>query len=72
MRVWETTRRIVKERYEQQGIRQGFLARKCGFTEKDFSLIVNGKKPITDEVIDKLCVGLGVAPNELLGWTDTA
>lgn len=67
MRTWETMRTIVKERSKTQGVTQRFLAGQCGFDEKAFSLIINGRKPITDIIIQKFCTGMNVTPNNLFG-----
>lgn len=72
METWEQMRTIVKQRMDDQGTKQKFLAKKCGFTEKDFSLLLNGRKTITETDIKKFCLGMGVCPNDLVKLDDTA
>jgi transcriptional regulator with XRE-family HTH domain len=67
MEVWKKMREIVKEKSEKQGIRQGFIADQCNVSAKELSLIINGRKPITDTIIQKFCAGTGVSPNDLFG-----
>ncbi len=72
VRVYERMRAIVRSRKETQGQTQKFLARKCGFSEKNFSMIINGRKPISDIDVGKFCTGMDVTPNEVYGYSDTA
>ena len=39
---------------------------------KRFSDILCGRKRITDADIIKLCEGLGISPNDLFGYNETA
>lgn len=65
MKTWEIMNLIVKTRCKQNQIQQKELAITCGYTEKRFSMLINGRKPITDEDIEKFCSGMSVCPNDL-------
>jgi plasmid maintenance system antidote protein VapI len=56
---------------KETGIKQGFLARKCGYDQKQFSSLINGHKTVTDNDILKFCKGFGVTPDSILCLTDT-
>jgi len=56
---------IVKDRKKNRGQLQKFLAEKCGYDEKTFSMLINGRKLVTDVDIDKFCRGMEVSPNDL-------
>ena len=65
MESWEYMNRIVKKCRNENGQMQKFLADKCGYDEKTFSLLINGRKPILDVDIKKFFHGMGVTPNDL-------
>jgi len=65
LEVWEVMRSIVKAKMESDGIKQKFIAKKCGYGAKAFSMLINGHTVITDEDIEKFCFGACVCPNEL-------
>lgn len=55
----------VKRILEERGLKQKKAAELCGYTQKTFNAMVNGRKAIkTDDVI-ALCNGLQVSPNDL-------
>lgn len=58
----------IKEISLKTGLKQYIVAERCGYTAKTFSTIVNGRKPITDEDVIKICIGLETTPNILLGY----
>lgn len=68
MKTYERLRVIVQE----TGCKHKELAEKCGYNSVDFSRILNGRKPILDSDIIKLCKGLDIRPNILLGFDETA
>lgn len=68
MTIANTVKRIVK----RSELKQKVIAERCGYTEKQFSSVINGRKLITAEDIVKLCNGLGITPNELYGFEETA
>ena len=65
MRVQDRMKEIVKEMSVNQGIKQKYIAQKCGFTEKELSYLINGKKTARDTDIEKFCYGLSLSPNDL-------
>lgn len=70
MNVRENMHCIVKKRCEESGTKQKYWAEKCRFTEVEFSQLLNGhKRIITDVDIEKFCIGLGVSPNDLFGYS---
>jgi transcriptional regulator with XRE-family HTH domain len=50
---------------------QGRLARATGIHQSYISLIENGERPLTDDVLQKICVALGCKPEELTKWQQT-
>lgn len=55
----------IKKIIDQSGLKQKFVAEKSGFSENDFSLMVNGNKVIRAEYLPQIAAALGVAINEL-------
>lgn len=60
----------IKQISLKTGLKQYIIAEKCGYTPKTFSTIVNGRKPITDEDVIKISIGLETTPNVLLGYEE--
>lgn len=59
----------IKGVIKQKGLKQKNVAEKAGFSEKEFSAILNNRRIIrVDEVMD-IANALGVTPNELYGIT---
>lgn len=54
---------IVMER----GLKQGVVAERAGFSPKEFSDMLNGRRIIKVSDILKIATVLGVTPNELFG-----
>lgn len=65
--VAENTKRIIKKK----GLKQGFVGRMAGYSDKQFSDLLNGKKTMTDEHIVKIAKVLEVTANELFNQTDS-
>ena len=65
MEVWEAMRSFVRREMGNNGVKQKFLAKKCGYGEVGFSLLINGNKTITGADIEKFCAGMGICPNDL-------
>ena len=55
---------VVKAYMEAHGIKQIFVAKKCGWTAQRLSNVLNGKSPLTVEDYKALCKCIGV-PYEL-------
>lgn len=62
MRTYENIKNISKN----TGLKQYIIAERCGYDAKTFSQLVNGRKPITENDIVKICRGLNVTPNDLI------
>lgn len=60
----------LKKLREQKKMSQGKLAELSGISQNYISNIETGKHEATEGVIIKLCQGLEVDPNTLLGWED--
>jgi hypothetical protein len=66
MQTWEKMRAVVKKRMSDEGIKQKFIAEKCGFDEKTFCLMIAGKKVITGADIEQFCYGMGIQFTDVL------
>lgn len=56
MSIAESVRSYIKER----GIKQNFIAEKCGWSKQKTSSIVRGKKKMTAEELANICDAVGV------------
>lgn len=68
MKTYERLKTFVHE----TGIKHYVLAKRCGYSAREFSLLINGKKPILDKDILILCKALNISPNDLLGFDESA
>lgn len=59
--VAENTRRIINER----GLKNNAIAKKAGFSEKQFSAILTHRRVIKDVDVIAIANALEVTPNEL-------
>lgn len=59
--------RVVRDK----GIKQTYVAEKAGYTSKEFSDMMNGRRLIRVCDIPKLALALGVTPNDLLAPLET-
>ena len=57
----------VKAIIKQKGLKQKTVAHEAGFTEQQFSDLLNGRKIFTAEHILPITKALKVSPNELFG-----
>lgn len=64
--VVENTRRIIA----QKGLKNGAVAARAGYTEKQFSAILCRRRAVRDTDIIAISEALEVTPNELLGFTN--
>lgn len=55
----------IKNILNEKGLKQGFVAEKAGFTDQQFSNILNFRKQLKVEHIPRIAYGLGVEPNEI-------
>ena len=56
-------RRII----DNKGLKQKHVAYLCGYTENQFSNMLNGRKKIDTVDLYKISIGLKTTPNELMG-----
>lgn len=54
----------------KRGMKQGAVAEKAGFSPREFSDMLNGRRIIKVSDILKIAYVLGVTPNELFGVDD--
>lgn len=66
--VIENIKTIIKE----NGLKQRYVAEKAGFTESEFSNMLNGRKMFRTEYVTLVCNALGVQPNDLFSWNSKA
>lgn len=62
----------IKEAVKNTGMKQFVIAERCGYDATVFSRMLNGRRPIYDKDIVKISCGLGVTPNDLLGFNESA
>lgn len=51
-----------------KGLKQKYVAEKAGFTQQEFSNMMNGRKLIMTDYIVDICLALGVQPNDVFNW----
>lgn len=51
---------------------QARLARAVGVKQAYISMIETGERPLTDELLQKICVALGCKPEDLTKWQKAA
>lgn len=61
---------LLKELREKRGLSQKQLSAKSGISQNYISEVENEKHEASEYVIIRLCIGLGVDPNTLLGWQE--
>ena len=59
--------RNIKAIISARGLKQGFAAKMCGYPDKTFSAMINGRRRISDKDIVAISKGLCVEPNQLFG-----
>lgn len=55
---------------EEKGFKQGAVAEKAGFSQRELSDMLNGRRIIKALDILKISKTLGVTPNKLFGFDD--
>lgn len=48
-----------------KGLKQKTIAEKAGFTENQFSQIINDKRSISADELEIICNAIGTTPNEI-------
>jgi transcriptional regulator with XRE-family HTH domain len=51
---------------------QGRLARAVGINQSYISLLENGERPLTDDLLQKISAALGCKPEDLTKWQQAA
>lgn len=62
--VAENTKRIIKER----GLKNRAVAEKAGYSDQQFSNMLNNRRIITCSDVMRIASALGVTPNDLFGF----
>lgn len=62
----------LKELIEKSGLKNKVIAQSIGFSDKQFSDLLNGRRVIKEKDIPMICKALGTDPNELFGWKKSA
>lgn len=58
----------LNELIRSKGYKQYVVAEKAGFTSKELSDLLNGRKTFKAEYVRPLCKALCITPNELFGF----
>lgn len=62
MKVYERIKIYIGE----EGIKQKTVARKAGYSEKQFSAMMRGNRKIDADDYEKICIALGKEPNDFM------
>ena len=57
--------RRISDLIREKGIKQGHIAAKAGYSENEFSAMLNGRKIIIASDIPKIAKALEIQPNDL-------
>ncbi len=60
------TKRIIADK----GLKQRAVAAKAGFSEKQFSALMTGRRIIKDTDVMAIATALGATPNDLFGFSE--
>lgn len=63
MRVHERIRFYI----QSEGLKQKVIAKKAGYSEKQFSAMMRGVRKIGAEDYEKICIALKREPNDFMG-----
>lgn len=55
---------------EDKGLKKKSVAVKAGYSQQQFSNLINGRKTIKPEDIIKIAMALEVTPNDLFGFSN--
>lgn len=61
----------VRAAVEKSGLKQKAIAERIGVSEQTLSAMLSGRRKIDVDEFFKLCLVLGLAPNELYGYPQT-
>lgn len=59
----------VKQYLEEHGIRQSFVAEKCGISTSTFNSMLNGKRKMYAEDLRMICYALEVPPEAFIEYS---
>lgn len=59
----------VKQYLEEHGIRQSFVADKCGISASTFNSMLNGKRKMYAEDLRMICYALEVPPEAFIEYS---
>jgi transcriptional regulator with XRE-family HTH domain len=62
MQVYERINKYVKD----SGVKQYVIAHKAGYTEKQFSALMTGRKKMRPEDVERICAALDVPASEFI------
>lgn len=66
MNTAERLRFVVKN----SGLKQKIIAERAGYSEKQLSALVTGRKKMYAEDVTKICIALNITPNQLYGYEE--
>jgi len=55
---------------QEKGYKQYVIAERAGFTAKEFSDLLNGRKIFKAEYVKPICFALEITPNTLFGFSE--
>ena len=65
MTILDKIYEVVKTEMKDTGIKQSFIAEKCGFKPFEFSQMINGHRPMRVDDFYKFCRGMEINPNDI-------
>lgn len=60
----------IRSCIREKGMVQGIVAERAGFTQKQFSDMLHGRKTIMAEYMPDIAKALGVSINKIYGWNE--
>lgn len=60
----------VREYITSHGIKQTFVARKCGISTSKFNAILSGKRTMYADDLRSICYALNVSPETFIVYTE--
>jgi len=58
----------IKKIIDEQGYKQKSIAARAGYDSVEFCNMLNNRKVMKSEDITRICLALGVTPNDLFGY----
>jgi len=63
--VYDSILSNVRNLIAERGLKQGFVAKNAGFTDQEFSNILNNRLLLRTEYIPRIANAIGVTPNDI-------